>query len=222
MWKSVLFIIAFGVFVFAEELTESIDTVDEITEKAYRCLKSTNLEHVTVRVYANGTSDEVGYKNLERVLGRMSVNVYVVPSPFDDPVRQVEDMVNHTKSHKWVNGTLYIQITDPSKWSRNKEENGHFIKRFAEAAQSNAIKVAYLTSWYDYQTITGNTKIIPVGKLWYWETNGVGPEAQTENNFADFRPFGPFQSPPIAKQYCIQEKYCGLNVNRNVYTPKLF
>lgn len=79
------------------------------------------------------------------------------------------------------------------------------------------MNIGIYTNWYDWQQITGNANSIIAGDLWYWNTLGIGSQAESARDFSDFRTFGPFRQYPQAKQYGIWESPCGIGANQNVF-----
>ncbi|CAD5232896.1 unnamed protein product [Bursaphelenchus xylophilus] len=201
----------------ADTLTYGVDFVDEIDSRHVTCFRNLNYNLVLVRIY-NGGVDEVGFRNLDTVYKTLTVQLVVVPelNGAKTATYQVNEILDAAKAKGWDIKGIWLQITSPLSWDKSTARNVYFIQEFVREANAKGVKINYYTNWYDYKVITGNSRLIATGSLWYWNVLGSGEGAQTPSNFNDFRAFGPFRS-ALFKQYG-QDKYvCGTYVNQDVY-----
>ncbi|KHJ76268.1 hypothetical protein OESDEN_24112, partial [Oesophagostomum dentatum] len=107
---------------------------------------------------------------------------------------------------------IFVQVSSPRKWPENARENQAFLKDIIKAANQKHIKVGVYTNHYDWREIMDGAKI-DIPYLWYWNTNGDGPQGETQKNFNDLVTFGKFEE-ISAKQFAKNVKVCGVSVNR--------
>ncbi|CAD5220091.1 unnamed protein product [Bursaphelenchus xylophilus] len=195
-----------------------VGTTDLIDLTKMRCLLEKHYEFVFLQLFKDGQGDEIGLKNLALTENSsLYTELYVIPDPSKPAAKQLNDIVAFGKKNNYEFNFLWFQITDPLRWNSLKEKNVIFINQFAAAAKAQGIELGYFTNWYDYKQITDNSQKIQSRDIFYWNTLGSGPSAETANNVNDFRPFGPFKGDPFAKQYGIDEEECGLKVTKNVH-----
>ncbi|CAD5220103.1 unnamed protein product [Bursaphelenchus xylophilus] len=200
-------------------ITDGIGTSSELLENNLQCLAKQNNKIFAFRIYNDGRDDEIGYKNVALAYQKFQAEFYVVPKidPTEPAFRQVIAIYNAAKRHGFTFYRIFLKVTDPMRWNKAKQDNVAFINQFIKEAGAWNITVGLFTSWYDYYLITGNSNTIPESPLWYWNTLGVGLNAETQPNVNDFRTFGLFRRAPFAKMYGLEENVCGVVVNKHVF-----
>ncbi|TKR68558.1 hypothetical protein L596_024522 [Steinernema carpocapsae] len=190
------------------------------------CLYKNAYHTAFVRIYkpdGNGQVDQEAIKSIRNANSvRMGVEIYHTPAIQSNKpgAEQFTDVYNVLKNAGIFMRSIWLQVTSPNTWGSNQAYNIHFVSSFISEAHKHNVTVGIYTNWYDWSQITGSWSGWTAAQqiqLWYWNTNGLGPQAESSADFGDFRPFGGWNQATI-KQFGLQSTSCGVNFNRNTYT----
>ncbi|CAD5230932.1 unnamed protein product [Bursaphelenchus xylophilus] len=204
----------------SDDFSLAFDTSEPVNGGNLRCLIEKGYKTAIFRIYGDDKGDKIGMKNaLNAYYANLPFEVYITHTfdVFRLGDQEFEKMYWFARDNNMNLDRVWLQVTDPINWEYHEEINVKYITDFVKASWYRKVKVGLFTSWYDYNLITVNTtKIQDVEDIWYWNQLGRGVQGESEKDFEDFRPIGPFVK-PLIKQFGSQETVCGVLINRNVY-----
>lgn len=155
--------------------------------------------------------------------GFATVDAYMFPCSFRDPVAQVTQMLGNLTGAPF--GRVWLDVetnTSPGcGWSTNKTANCAYLASLVQAVQRTGVPVAVYsslhmwTTWMDDASTPNACDVNPPGAaapldLWY-------PHYDKSPSFSDFIGFGGWTT-PLIKQYINTNTLCGVGVDDN-YAP---
>ncbi|CAD5230244.1 unnamed protein product [Bursaphelenchus xylophilus] len=195
-----------------------VDSASLLSDTQAGCLARSRFTAGFFRLSNVGVADGIGVRNAYTANNAgLKFEMYVTPTLALSAATQVETAFVYAQKSNIRLNRVWLQVTNPLDWNKDRPSNVRFINDFVTAAIRFNAKVGFYTNWYDYEQITGNSRAISKADLWHWHVLGAGPAGQSSKDFSDFRTFGPFSDWPVVKQYGIAVAPCDYRANVNVF-----